>query len=158
MNVIQKIKYAEEQTETDFKLFKQKIKSYYKIIYMFKTATIDYHQFFFQETRLDINKTLKFINTFCESKNIKTLKEYFWYRSEQTQPYPDSLDHLFRGSLSVYYLACNSLFYEYFYHLHADLREDLSNFLKFEERKQVIQENKYLKQYLKKILKRNFIF
>jgi hypothetical protein len=124
---------------------------------MFKTVTIDYHQFFFKEIRLEINKTLKFINNFCEIKKIKTLKEYFWYRSEQRQLYPDSLDHLYKGNLSVYFLACNSLFYEYFYHLHSDLREDLSNFLKFEERKNVIKENKYLNQYLKKMLKNNFI-
>lgn len=124
---------------------------------MFKTVTIDYHQFFFQEIRKEINKTLKFINNFCQDKKIKNLRDYFWYRSDKTQLYPDSLDHLFRGELSVYYLARNGFFYEYFYHLHDDLREDLDNFLKFDEKKKIIMDNKYLYQYLQKMLKNNFI-
>lgn len=124
---------------------------------MFKSATIDYHQFFFQEIRKEINRTLRFINNFCQDKQIKNLRDYFWYRSDKAQLYPDSLDHLFRGELCVYYLVCNNLFYEYFYHLHSDLREDLDNFLKFDEKKKTIANNKYLYQYLKKMLKNNFI-
>ena len=118
---------------------------------------MNYYQFFFKEIRNEINKSLNFINLYCEKYEIKNLRDYFWFRSDNSQLYPDSLDHLFKGYISVYYLICNRIFIEYFHHLHSDIRYELENILKLENKKKVVMENQYLKNYLQKMLKNNFI-
>ena len=125
---------------------------------MNQTPTLDYDRYIFNEIRQEINKSLNFINLYCQEKNITSIKKYFWYKSNITQVYPDSLDHLFKGKISVYYLACNKSFIEYFYHLHHDIREDLGRSLHVNDKQEMIKQNKYLLLYLKKMLNKNFMF
>ena len=124
---------------------------------MIKTQTLDYNQFIFNEIRNDVKKTLYFINLYCKEKNITSIRKYFWYKSDVSQIYPDSLDHLFKGKLSVYYLACNRSFVEYYYHLHPDIREDLGRILMLNDKQEIVRQNGYLKSYLQKILNNNFV-
>jgi hypothetical protein len=125
---------------------------------MIQTQTLDYDRFIFNEIRNDIKTSLHFINLYCKEKNITSIKKYFWYKSNASQIYPDSLDHLFEGKLSVYYLVCNRSFTEYFYHLHDDIRNDLSRSLMLNDKQEIVKQNKYLKLYLQKILNKNFMF
>ena len=118
----------------------------------------DYDHFVFNEIRKEINCSLKFILSYCKDKNIKSIRKYFLYKSDVAQIYPDSLDHLFKGKLSVYYLVYNRSFIEYFYGLHDDIRMDLDRLLFIADKKEIIKQNKYLMTYLKKILNKNFLF
>jgi hypothetical protein len=125
---------------------------------MIQTQTLDYDRFVFNEIRSDIKNSLNFINTYCKEKDITSIKKYFWYKTNESQIYPDSLDHLFKGKISVYYLACNRSFIEYYHHLHDDIRHDLNMSLSINNKQEIIKQNKYLKLYLQKILNNNFMF
>lgn len=127
---------------------------------MIQTAkrTDVYHNFVFYEIKKEINDSIKFINHFCQENDLKSLKDYFWYKSEPTQIYPDSLDHLFKNKISSYYLAYNKIFIHYFYSLSSDLKEELDLIFKISEKQIIIKNNTYLFFYLKKLLGKSFLF
>lgn len=120
--------------------------------------TQQYQLLFFKEIRKEINETLIFINNFCHKNGITSLRNYFFYKSDQSQLYPDSLNHIMQAKLSAYYLVTNRAFMESYYYLHSDLREEIDRIYQFETKKQTVKQNKYLSLYLKKILNKNFYF
>lgn len=120
-------------------------------------SVINYHQFSFKEIRTEINKTLNFINDFCFHNDIKNLNDYFKYKSTSNQIYPDALDHLMRMKLSPYYLIVNKAFISFYHSLQFDIRNDLETYYQFEIKKQFLIQNKYLIDYLKKILNKYFL-
>jgi len=118
----------------------------------------NYYLYIYKQIRFEINKSLFFINSFCKEKNINSLKEYFFYKSELNQIYPDSLNHIMQMKISPFYLVMNKSFISYYHHLTYDIRTELDMYLKIDEKKRIVLENKYLLRYLQKILNKYFSF
>lgn len=118
----------------------------------------NYHLYIYKQIRIEINQSLHFINSFCKERNIKSLKEYFFFKSQLNQIYPDSLDHIMQMKISPFYLVLNKTFVSYYHHLSYDIRNELDMYLKLDEKRKAIMENKHLFKYLQKMLNKYFSF